>query len=62
MSGYFVAWRESGAVEALLKRMIKRSTFRLRFLGSSYIRVHHSGSNPRGGKEAELMGRGRGGL
>lgn len=60
--GYFVAWRESGAIDALLKRMARRSRSKLRFLDASYVRVHHSGSNPRGGQEQELMGRGRGGL
>jgi transposase len=60
--GYFVRWREAGLWPRILCALTKRAKGRLRFIDASYIRVHQSGSNPRGGQHAQALGVSRGGL
>ena len=60
--GYFVRWRDSGLWPRLLRALTKRAKGRLCFIDASYIRVHQSGANPRGGQQAQALGVSRGGL
>lgn len=60
--GYFVRWREMGLWPRLLRALTKRAKGRLCFIDASYIRVNQSGSNPRGGQQAQALGVSRGGL
>src|SRR5258707_507568 len=60
--GYFVRWREAGLWPRLLRSLTKRARGRLCFIDASYIRVHQSGANPRGGQQTQALGVSRGGL
>jgi transposase len=60
--GYFVRWREAGLWPRLLRALTQRAKGRLCFIDASYIRVHQSGANPRGGQQAQALGISRGGL
>ena len=60
--GYFVGWRDSGLWPRLLRALTRRAKGRLCFIDASYIRVHQSGANPRGGQQAQALGVSRGGL
>jgi transposase len=60
--GYFARWRESGLWERILRLLTEGAKGRLCFIDASYIRVHQSGANPRGGQEAQALGVSRGGL
>jgi hypothetical protein len=42
--------------------LAKKAQGRLRFIDASYIRVHHSGLNAKGGRAAQAIGLSRGGL
>jgi transposase len=60
--GYFARWRAAGLWERILRPLTRKAQGRLCFIDASYIRVHQSGANPRGGQEAQALGVSRGGL
>lgn len=60
--GYFARWRENGIWEAILSVLVEHTAGRLRFIDSTYVRLHQSGANPAGGQQVQAMGRSRGGL
>jgi transposase len=60
--GYFTRWRELGLWDRILRGLAKKAQGRLRFIDASYIRVHHSGLNAQGGRDAQAVGLSRGGL
>ena len=60
--GYFARWRVTGLWERILKPLTKGAKGRLCFIDASYIRVHQSGANPRGGQAGQALGVSRGGL
>ena len=60
--GHFARWRDLGLWERILGALAKKARGRLRFIDASYIRIHHSGLNPAGGREAQAIGLSRGGL
>jgi transposase len=60
--GYFVRWNRLGLWTALLRGLQKRAGGRLHAIDGTYVRVHHSGANPRGGQAAQHLGPSRGGL
>ena len=60
--GYFVRWRDLGLWPRILRSLTQRAKGRLCFIDASYIRVHQSGANPRGGPQAQALGVSRGGL
>src|SRR5262245_16198757 len=60
--GYFAQWRESGLWLRLLKSLQRRASGRLFSVDATYVRVNHSGANPRGGQDAQAIGVSRGGL
>lgn len=59
--GHFARWRERGLWDRILHGLTRQARGRLRFIDASYIRVHHSGLNPRGGQADQAMGPSRGG-
>ena len=60
--GYFLRWRDAGLWPRLLRGLVRRAQGRLCFIDASYVRVHQSGTNPRGGQAAQALGVSRGGL
>src|ERR1700712_3784382 len=60
--GYFARWRTAGLWARILRPLTKGAKGRLCAIDASYIRVHQSGANPRGGQEAQALGVSRGGL
>lgn len=60
--GHFARWRELGIWDRILRKLTKKARGRLRFIDASYIRVHHSGLNAKGGRAAQAIGLSRGGL
>jgi transposase len=60
--GHFARWRDCGLWAKALKKLARKPAGRLRFIDGSYIRVHHSGLNARGGRDAQAIGLSRGGL
>ena len=60
--GHFARWRDLGLWDRILRGLAKKARGRLRFIDASYIRLHHSGLNPKGGREAQAIGLSRGGL
>ena len=60
--GHFARWRDLGIWNRILRGLAKKARGRLRFIDASYIRVHHSGLNPKGGRAAQAIGLSRGGL
>jgi len=60
--GHFARWRDLGLWERMLAALARKARGRLRFIDASYIRIHHSGLNPAGGREAQAIGLSRGGL
>ena len=60
--GYFARWRTMGLWERILQPLTRGAKGRLYFIDATYIRVHQSGANPRGGQAPQALGVSRGGL
>jgi transposase len=60
--GYFAQWRDQGVWRSIFKALTKRSLGPMFCVDSTYVRVNHSGANPRGGQLPQAMGPSRGGL
>jgi transposase len=60
--GYFARWRDTGLWAQVFRRLAKRACGRLHFIDASYVRVHQSAANVRGGQALAAMGKSRGGL
>ena len=60
--GYFACWRDTGLWARIFKPLTKGAKGRICAIDASYIRVHQSGANPRGGQLAQALGVSRGGL
>lgn len=60
--GHFARWRTTGLWHRILQSLTRGASGRLRFIDATYVRVHQSGANPRGGQEAQALGVSRGGL
>ena len=60
--GYFAGWRDQGLWNRIFKTLTKSSCGPMFSVDSTYVRVHHSGANPRGGQTLQAMGPSRGGL
>lgn len=60
--GYFARWRDLGLWTRIFRVLAKRARGRLHFIDASYVRVHHSAANVRGGQALAAMGKSRGGL
>lgn len=59
--GHFARWRDLGLWERILQALAKSARGRLRFIDATYVRLHRSALNPRGGQAAQAMGLSRGG-
>jgi transposase len=60
--GYFAQWRDAGVWQTILQTLTQGSRGPMFCVDSTYVRVHASGANPRGGQEPQAMGPSRGGL
>lgn len=59
---YYRRWCKSGLWSRLLDELGIANSGTLRFLDSTYVKVHCDGANPQGGQENQAMGRTKGGL
>jgi len=58
----FRRWQRAGLFERLLVFASARATGELRHVDCSHIKLHQHGANPRGGQEAQAIGRTKGGI
>ena len=59
--GYYRQWARDGLWGRILRSVIKPGASRVRLIDGTHMVAHQCASNPRGGAEAQAMGRTRGG-
>lgn len=59
--GYYRQWARDGLWGRILKTIVKRSGSRVRLVDGTHMVAHQSAANPRGGAQAQAMGKTRGG-
>jgi transposase len=59
---YWRRWCHDGVWKQLLNQWSPELVGELRFVDSTYIKIHQDGSNPAGGQDGQDMGKSKGGL